>query len=172
MKLSRRVLIACVLSIPAFAGPALAGGALNPQQYKDAVGRATDRWVAKVAPFDLDINLARTTVAVLSAQVPRTPDVDQKIADLTVAIKALLAKVDIFNSEYRAELMLLEKEVTATKSEGPQLPAIVKQLIVAKGIPISKTVSVLPDAKWDQKNDKLGNITLTVTVRNLAPLSN
>jgi hypothetical protein len=104
---------------------------------------------------------------------PRPPDAEQKIAALMAGIKALLAKVDQFNMELRADIMLLPKEVAASKSEGLQLPGLIKQLIAAKGIPVSKTVSIgAPDVKWDQKNDRLGSIIFNLNIRNLPPLSN
>lgn len=172
MKQSIRALVVLVLSIAVFAGSAFAD-TLDARAYRAGVEHAFDRWLAKVKPYDQDINLARTQIATLKAQNPRSPDADQKIADLTAGIKALLAKVDQFNLELKADIMLLPKEVAASKSEGPQLPGLIKQLVAAKGVAVSKTVSIgVPDVKWDQKNDRLGSIIVNLNIRNLAPLSN
>jgi len=165
-------MVVFILSITVVAGSAFADS-LDARAYRAGVERAIDRWVAKVKPYDQDINQARTQIAALKAQTPRPPDADQKIAQLTAGINALLAKVDQFNSELRADIMLLPKDVAASKSEGPQLPAAIKQLIASKGFPLSKTVSIgVPDVKWDQKNDSLGSITIILNIRNLPPLSN
>jgi hypothetical protein len=165
-------MVAMILSIIVVAGSAFADS-LDARAYRAGVERAVDRWVTKVKPYDQDINLARTKIAEIKAQTPRPPDADQKIAQLTAGIQALLAKIDQFNTELKADIMLLPKEVAASKSEGPQLPSTIKQLIAAKGIPLGKTVSIgVPDVKWDQKNDRLGNITIILNIRNLPPLSN
>ena len=154
------------------AGSAFADS-LDARAYRAGVEKALDRWVAKVKPYDQDINLARTKIAELRAQTPLSADADQKIAQLTAGIKALLAKVDQFNTELRADIMLLPKDVAVSKSEGPQLPGTIKQLIAAKGIPLGKTVSIgVPDVKWNQKNDTLGSVTIILNIRNLPPLSN
>jgi hypothetical protein len=172
MRRSIHALVVLVISITAFAGPASADS-LDAREYRRGVEKAMDRWVEKVKPFDLDIGLARVTIAALSAQNPKLPGTDDQIAALTAGIKGLLAKVEQFNSELKADIALLPKEVAASKTEGPQLPGQLKQLIAAKGIPVNKTVSIgVPDVKWDQKNDRLGNITIILNIRNLAPLSN
>lgn len=164
--------VAVVFAVAVFGGSALADS-LDARAYRAGVEHAIDRWLAKVKPYDQDINLARTKIAAIKAQNPRPADADRQIAQLTAGIQALLTKIDQFNTELKADIMLLPHEVAASKTEGPQLPAAIKQLIATKGIPVGKTVSIgVPDVKWDQKNDRLGSIIINLNIRNLPPLSN
>jgi len=109
-------------------------------------------------------NDALTKLAVLNVQTPPPLDVEAQIKEKQAKISA--AK-DAFVREtnlLKIDLLRLTCQTT-DKNEGLKLPGFINDLIKAKGLPLTKTMSVVPNFTWNVKSGTLGSLGGTLTVR-------
>jgi len=146
----------------AMIGPAMADSAAVTN-YKQAVTKRVEAWGTRMAKLSDDLGKAMTDLAVLNVQTPPPADIDAQIKDKQNKIKGIQ---DIMRYE-TTSLGIDLATITVSppdKSEALPLPDFVKALIKAKGLPLSKTVSFLPNISWNFKSGTLGSASGTITV--------
>lgn len=135
---------------------------IKVEQYKKAVERATDRWKAKLEKVGAKADKIREALAKLEENKPPTTENKKKIEICKKGFDALEKEVDKATLELKLDLMLLEVPKEAPKAELLKLPDWLKAVIKAKGIPLGRGVSVVPDVEFDFKNFKLKSVGVTV----------
>jgi len=116
---------------------------IEVENYKKSVIRAVERWVGKLK----DIQKKREK---LEDPDKGSPEIDK-----------LIEKA---NMELRADLILLDppEKGKADEKELLKLPAWMKEIIKAKGIPVAKGISIVPNVDFDLKTMKLKSFGVTV----------
>jgi len=135
-------------------------------KYKDAVGRAADRW-SKVEGPAKQLVKVDDEINKLEATKPASDNDKKKLGDAKKAYLALRKQIETANDELRVDLMLLEppKQTSANERELVKVPDFIKEIIKAKGVPLGKGVSITPNIKFDLKALKLKEASLTITCR-------
>ena len=111
--------------------------------------------------FNGELTKAKADLDALKKQTPPPADLDKQVANLQAEIKNLQASMDLATNMMRVDIGLLTVD-TPKKEEVLPLPGFVKDLIKAKGIPLSKNVSVLPNATL--KGGSISSVSLVVTL--------
>ena len=135
---------------------------IKVEQYKKAVERATDRWKAKLEKIGAKADKIHEALAKLEENKPPTTEDKKKIEICKKGFDALEKEVDKATLELKLDIMLLEVPKEAPKAELLKLPDWLKAVIKAKGIPLGRGVSVVPDVEFDFKNFKLKSVGVTV----------
>lgn len=135
---------------------------IKVEQYKKAVERATDRWKAKLEKIGARADKIHEALAKLEENKPATTENKKKIEICKKGFDALGKEVDKATLELKLDLMLLEVPKEAPKAELLKLPDWLKAIIKAKGIPLGRGVSVVPDVEFDFKNFRLKSVGVTV----------
>ena len=121
-------------------------------------------WANAVTKAADQYNDALTKLAVLNVQTPPPPDVQAQIkekqAKISTAKEAIVRETNLL----KIDLLRLTCQTT-DKSEGLKLPGFINDLIKAKGLPLTKTTSVVPNFTWNVKSGTLGSLGGTLTVR-------
>jgi hypothetical protein len=135
--------------------------------YKDAVKRAVDRWKSKVENPAKQLVKLDGEITDLEAKKPAADDDKKRLGEAKKAYTVLRKQIEAANAELRIDLMLLEppKQTPANEKELLKLPDFIKDMIKAKGVPLGKGVSFVPDIKFDFKAMKLKEAGLRVTWR-------
>jgi hypothetical protein len=128
---------------------------IQVENYKKSVTKAVDRWREKLAklakklePIDLELDK-------LEAIKEPSADDKKRIAELLKARDQIRKDVNTAGMELRLDVMLLEIPAKADEKELLKLPAWLKEIIKAKGIPLGDGVSIAPDVSFDFKAMKL-----------------
>jgi hypothetical protein len=148
--------LALVVAFSAIIGSAFAESAAVTN-YKQQVTRIVDTWTRQMSRFNDELTKAKADLDTLKKQTPAPAD----LADLQTKIKNLQASMDLATNMMRVDIGLLTVD-TPKKEEALPLPGFVKDLIKAKGIPLAKNVSVLPNATL--KGGSISSVSLVVTV--------
>ncbi len=135
---------------------------IRVEQYKKAVERAVERWKAKLEKIGAKADKIREALVKLEENKPPTPEDKKKIELLKKGFEPLTKEVDKATLELKVDTLLLEVPKEAPKAELLKLPEWLKAMIKAKGIPLGRGVSVVPDVEFDLKNFKLKSIGVTV----------
>ena|ERR1051325_4123045 len=116
---------------------------IQVENYKKSVLKAVERWVGKLK----EIQKKRES---LEDPDKGSPEIDK-----------LLEKA---NTELRVDLMLLEppEKGKADEKELIKLPGWMKEIVKAKGIPVAKGISIVPNVDFDLKTMKLKSFGVTV----------
>jgi hypothetical protein len=156
-----------LVAVSALAGSAFAESAAVTN-YKQQVTRIVETWKAQMSHFNDE--LVKTTAALdaLNKTDPHPADYDKQAAALKATIASDQASMEYATKSAEVDLALLEFK-PANKDEGLPLPQFVKDIIAAKGLPLTKTVSVAPAATWNWKTNTLGSLTIkfNIKVKNL-----
>jgi hypothetical protein len=152
--------LALVVAFSAIIGSAFAESAAVTN-YKQQVTRIVDTWTRQMSRFNDELTKAKADLDTLKKQTPAPADLDKQVADLQTKIKNLQASMDLATNMMRVDIGLLTVD-TPKKEEALPLPGFVKDLIKAKGIPLAKNVSVLPNATL--KGGSISSVSLVVTV--------
>jgi hypothetical protein len=157
MKAINLFYVALISAFVGLSGPASAEDSAAVTNYKKEVTRIVDTWGRNMTRANDDLVKAKADLAALDARNPRPADYEKQAAALRTKMTNARATMEFANNEARIALGLLEFK-PAKKDEGIPLPAFVKSIIAAKGIPLNKTVSVAPDASWNWKSNTLGTL--------------
>lgn len=135
---------------------------IKVEQYKKAVGRAIERWVAKLEKTGAKADKLREALAKLEENKSPSTEEKKKIELIKKGFEPLAKEVDKATLELKLDVMLLDVPKEAPKAELLKLPDWLKAVIKAKGIPLGRGVSVVPDVEFDFKNFKLKSLGVTV----------
>ena len=127
--------------------------------YKQQVAKIVDTWNQTMTRFNDEIVKDNATIESLKAQNPPTRDADNKIAALRADIASAKNSMELATRTAEVDLGTLEFK-PARKDEGLPLPQFVKEIIAAKGIPLTKTISIAPAASWNWKSNTLGSLAV------------
>ena len=116
---------------------------IQVENYKKSVTKAIDRWVGKLK----EIQKKR-----------------EKLADPDKGSPEIDKLTEKANTELRVDLMLLDlpEKGKADEKELIKLPGWLKEIIKAKGIPVAKGISIVPNVEFDFKTMKLKSFGVTV----------
>ena len=156
----KRLFCLALVAFSAIVGSAFAESAAVTN-YKQQVTKIVDTWTRQMSHFNDELTKVKADLDALKKQTPPPADLDKQVADLQTKIKNLQASMDFATNMMRVDLGLLTVD-TPKKEDALPLPGFVKDLIKAKGIPLAKNVSVLPDATL--KGSSLSSVTLKVTL--------
>jgi hypothetical protein len=159
--------LAAAIAVSAMIGTAARDTAMADSaavtNYKQAVAKRVDQWSARMSKLNDDLTKARTDLAVLNVKTPRPDDVDAQM-------KAIQNKISGIQETMRYETNSLAVDVglmtvsPPDKSEAIPLPGFIKDLVKAKGIPLSKNASFTPNINWNFKSGTLGSASGTINV--------
>lgn len=162
MRTIKHLVLALAIAVTAFTGTAHADSAAVTN-YKQKAQRIVDTWDHQMAHFNGELDKAKADLDALNKQSPPPADLDKQVAAIQANIKNIQASMDLATNLMRADLGLLELE-TKDKNDAIPLPGFVRDIIKAKGIPVAKNVSVMPNATWNWKKNTLGSASITVTL--------
>src|ERR1700693_2800309 len=148
--------LALAVAISALAGPAFAESAAVTN-YKQQAARIVDTWNRQMSRFNDELTKAKTDLDALKNQNPPPADLAKQVAALQTKIKDIEASMEFATNSMRVDLGLLTVN-PPNKDEALPLPGFVKELIKAKGIPLGKNVSVLPNATLNTKTGSLSSV--------------
>jgi hypothetical protein len=161
MRTTKLLCLALAVAVAALTGSALAESAAVTN-YKQQVTKFVETWNRQMSRFNEELTKAKTDLDALKKQDPPPADLDKKVEALQTKIKNIQASMDFATNSMRLDVGLLTV-TPANKDEGLPLPGFVKELIKAKGIPLGKNLSVLPDATL--KNGSVTSVSVTVTLK-------
>lgn len=163
MKAMKRVVLALIVAVLGFSGAALADSAAVTN-YKQQVQKIVDTWSRQMSVFNDEMAAAKASLDALNNTNPHPADYDKQVAALKTKIANIRASMDFASRSAEVDLGLLEFK-PANKDEGLPLPGFVKAIIAAKGIPLTKSLSVAPDASWNWKTNTLGSLSVKFNIR-------
>ena len=133
------------------------------ENYKKGVANALDRWAKKVKPVAEQIDKLNQALKALLKNKSPSPEEKKKIDDCKAARDKLQKKIENFDLELKADLMLLDmpQKGKADEKEIIKLPKWIDEIVKKKGITVG-TVTVAPDIDIDFKAGKLKKVGLTI----------
>jgi chromosome segregation ATPase len=137
-------------------------GDIYVENYKKAVERAVDRWSAKIAKVKPRLDAIRTELQELEEIEEPSDDDKKQIAALKKEREECKKAIEKANMELKLDLMLLELDKKANEKEALKLPPWLKDIVKKGGIPLSDSVTLVPDASFDLKAKKLKSFSLTL----------
>jgi hypothetical protein len=156
-----------LVAMSALTGAALAQSAAVTN-YKQQVTRIVETWKSQMSHFNDEMAKAKSDLDALNKMDPHPADYDKRAAALKTTITNDQASLDYATRSAEVDLGTLEFK-PANKDEGLPLPQFVKDIIAAKGLPLTNSVSVAPAATWNWKTNTLGTLTVkfNIKVKNL-----
>lgn len=130
-------------------------GDIAVMNYKKSVEKAVARAAAKVEKVQKDLEPLEEELAELAKNKSPSPQDKKKIADLEKKKAAILKRLDTIAVELNTDLMLVTPPSSAPEKELIELPGWMKEIIKAKGFPLGKGVSVVPEVEFDMKSKTL-----------------
>ena len=133
------------------------------ENYKKGVANALDRWAKKVKPVAEQIDKLNQALKALLKNKSPSPEEKKKIDDCKAARDKLQKKIENFDLELKADLMLLDmpQKGKADEKEIIKLPKWIDEIVKKKGITVG-TVTVAPDIDIDFKAGKLKKVGLMI----------
>ena len=133
--------------------------------YKQAVTKRVEQWSSRMNSLNGDLTKARTELGMLSAPNPQVPTTDPQAAIKVVQDKITRLK-DTINFETNTLLTDLAMITVSPKdkSETIPLPGFIRDLVKAKGIPLSQNASFTPNINWNFKSGTLGSASGTINI--------
>lgn len=121
--------------------------------YQRSVEKAVARAAAKVEKVRKDLDPIDEELEELAKS--KDPDDKKKAAELEKKRAALIKKLDTIALELKTDMMLVTPPSSAPEKELLELPGWMKEIIKAKGFPLGKGVSVVPEVEFDMKSKTL-----------------
>ena len=151
----RRLVLICATLVLFLATNAAMAQDIRVENYKNTINGLVSRWATA------EIALAGKLVPILDelAQkkaISSPSDADKaRIADLQRQRDTIASQMESESNNLRVELMIVEVQPGAPERELVILPDWLKGIIKAKGIPLSRGITLVPDASFDLKALKL-----------------
>jgi len=128
---------------------------IQVENYKKGVAKAVERWSEKMEKSAKKLEPIDKELAKLEAIKEPSPDDKKKIGELQKSREQIRKDIEKAGTELRLDVMLLEVPAKADEKELVKLPAWLKEIIKAKGIPLGGGVSIAPEVTFDFKAKKL-----------------
>jgi hypothetical protein len=164
MKPAKLFALMLVIAFTALAGSAFAESAAVTN-YKQQVTRIVETWKTQSSRFNDDLTKAKADLDALNKQDPSPVDFEKQAAAIRTRITNAQASLDFATRSAEVDLGLLEFK-PANKDEGLPLPQFVKDIIAAKGVPLTSNVSLgAPDVRWNWKTNTLGSLVVKFNIK-------
>ncbi len=123
-----------------------------------------EAWANAVTKASNQYSDALGKAAVLNVKTPPPPDVQAQVKELLAKMASAKETINRETTMLKLDIMRLTCDTPDT-SQGLKLAGFLNEIIKAKGIPLTKTMSVLPNFTWNIKTGTLGSFGGTLTVR-------
>jgi hypothetical protein len=153
---------ALAIAVSALSGSGLAQTATVPQFKQQVTTWAVD-WAQLMKQYQQDLAAAKADLEQLK-KLPPSKETDAKIDEAKNKIAKIQASMGDSGDTLGSKVSKLTVQ-PADKNDGPKLPDFVKKIIADKGVPLSKNVSIRPDATWNQKTNSVGSVSLIVQIK-------
>ncbi len=133
--------------------------------YKQAVAKRVEAWSARMNKLNDDLTKFKAELGMLSGPGPGLPTTETKGS--TQAVKDKIAGIQDtmkFETNTLVTDIGLMTVAPPDKSEAIPLPGFIKELVKAKGIPLAKNVSFIPNINWNFKAGTLGSASGTINI--------
>ena len=133
---------------------------IRVENYKKSVEKAVARWWDKVDKLIKELGPIADELEELEDLDDPSDEDKKRIEELKKKRAAIVKGMEKAATELRIDLMLLDVPPDADQKELVKLPAWMQEIVKKKGIPISKHVTLVPDASFDFKAKKLKSFSL------------
>lgn len=132
--------------------------------FKQQVAKIVDTWQKQTSHFNDDLTKAKADLDALNKQTPRPADYDRQLAVIRTRITNDNASIDFATRSAELDLGLLEFK-PSNKDESLPLPQFIKDIVKAKGIPLTNNLSVAaPDVQRNWKTNTLGKLIVRFNI--------
>ena len=132
------------------------------ENYKKSVTKILDIWAKENEKLGKQLAPILDELANLEAIKNPSPADKKRIDELQKQREAIRKQVETAAVELRVNLMLIDVPPQADDKELVKVPAWLKEIVKKKGIPLSKSVTLVPDASIDVKGKKLKSFSLSL----------
>jgi seryl-tRNA synthetase len=133
------------------------------ENYKKSVAKVIDIWAKEMDKCGKALAPILEKLAELEAVKSPDSDTKKQIADLKKQEDAIQQRIDAASTTLRINLMVLDVPPQADEKELMKVPAWLKDIIKAKGIPLGKGVSIAPTVDFDFKKKQLKSFGIKIT---------
>jgi hypothetical protein len=130
------------------------------ENYKKSVTKILDIWAKENEKLGKQLAPILDELANLQANKNPSPDEKKRIDELQKQREAIRKQAETAAMELKVNLMLIDVPPQADDKELVKIPAWLKDIVKKKGIPLGKSVTLVPDASIDVKAKKLKSFTI------------
>lgn len=137
-------------------------GDIAVENYKKSVAKILDIWGKEAERIGKELATVNADIDKLEALQNPGPDDKKKLEELKKKREACHSKMASVAASLETNLNVLKVPPTADEDELKNLPAWIKEIIKKKGIPLGKSVVIIPNVEFDFKAKKLKKLGITI----------
>jgi seryl-tRNA synthetase len=137
-------------------------GDIATDNYKKSVAKILDIWGKEAERIGKELAAVNAEIDKLEALQNPGPDDKKKLEELKKKREQCHKKMESVAASLETNLNVIKLPPNIDEDELKNLPAWIKKIIKAKGIPLGKGIVITPDIEFDFKAKKLKKLGITI----------